>query len=296
MTGSILSFPERGPWGSSSWRGNCSGHVYRALFQSIKPASFCDPMSGSGTAIQVAEMMGIEAFGLDLHSGFNILRDSIVKKIDKEVDLVLSHCPYSGMVLYSGQQWGSEPHPDDLSRCHDDNDFCEKMQIAMINQREATKIGGYYGTIVGDWRRGGVYSSYQAEIISRLPKDELAGVLIKAQHNMQSNAKSYKAMKLPFITHEYILIFKRKKCTTMQFLQAIAIEQAQRLRGTWRSIVRHVMIQLGGQAKLEVVYQTIQENAPDKLQRNPHWKDKIRQVLNSSGDYFSEERGVWKLA
>jgi hypothetical protein len=29
--GSILSFPDRGPWGNSQYRGNCSGHVYKRI-------------------------------------------------------------------------------------------------------------------------------------------------------------------------------------------------------------------------------------------------------------------------
>ena len=68
---SILSFPERGPWGKSSWRGNCSGHVYKSLFEQLRPGTFVDPMVGSGTSVEVAREMGIQAFGLDLHSGFN---------------------------------------------------------------------------------------------------------------------------------------------------------------------------------------------------------------------------------
>jgi hypothetical protein len=43
----------------------------------------------------------------------------------------------------------------------------------MKNQRHATRPGGYYGVIIGDVRRGGVYSSYQAELITRMPKKEL---------------------------------------------------------------------------------------------------------------------------
>lgn len=89
--------------------------------------------------------MKIEAYGLDLHSGFNILRDSILERVGKPADCVISHPPYGQMVVYSGNVWGKEAHPDDLSRCTDDADFNEKLQIALLNQREATSGGGYYG-------------------------------------------------------------------------------------------------------------------------------------------------------
>jgi hypothetical protein len=69
---SILSFPDRGHWGNAGYRGNCSGYVYQQLFTVLRPRVFIDPMVGSGTSVEVAREMGTEAYGLDLHSGFNI--------------------------------------------------------------------------------------------------------------------------------------------------------------------------------------------------------------------------------
>jgi len=91
---SLLSFPQRGSWGDAKWRGNCSGFVYKDLFERLKPSLFVDPMVGSGTSVQVAQEMNIEAYGLDLHSGFNILRDPILSRLPRPADLVVSHPPY----------------------------------------------------------------------------------------------------------------------------------------------------------------------------------------------------------
>jgi hypothetical protein len=41
--------PERGPWGRANYLGNCSGHVYRRIFEALRPAVFTDPMVGGGT-------------------------------------------------------------------------------------------------------------------------------------------------------------------------------------------------------------------------------------------------------
>jgi len=119
---SILSYPDRGKWGKSSWRGNCSGYVYKEIFERLRPNVFVDPMVGSGTSVEVAREMGIEAYGLDLHSGFNAIRDSIAEAVGKPADLVVSHPPYGAMIVYSGSVWG-HAHKDDLSRCIDDEDF-----------------------------------------------------------------------------------------------------------------------------------------------------------------------------
>src|SRR5271170_7370499 len=135
--------------------------------------------------------MGIEAHGRDLHSGFNILKHRILEVVGEPSDLVLSHPPYHNIVVYSGNVWGRVPHPDDLSRCVSEDEFLDKLTVALKNQRHATRAGGYYGAIIGDVRRDGGYSSYQADLIVRMPKKELRAVLIKQQFNVASNGREY---------------------------------------------------------------------------------------------------------
>ncbi len=212
--GSVLSFPDRGPWGKAAYRGNCSGHVYRTLFERLRPQVFTDPTVGSGTSVEVARSMGIEAYGLDLHSGFNIIGQRILEAVGKPSDLVISHPPYHNIIVYSGQVWGQEPHPDDLSRCATEEEFMDKLILAMKNQRNATKPGGYYGTLIGDVRKNGQYSSYQADLIARCPKQELRAVLIKEQFNITSNQKTY-PLSLPRIMHEYLILWQKPHAVTV---------------------------------------------------------------------------------
>lgn len=293
---SVLSYPERGPWGRANWHGNASGYLYADLFRMLQPSVFVDPMVGSGTSVEVAAEMGIESFGLDLHSGFNILRDRILEAVGKEADLVFSHPPYFAQVEYSGNVWG-EAHPDDLSRCESDEDFHEKLQFALLNQREATKAGGFYGMLIGDWRRQGRYTSYQAEAIARMPADELAGVLIKQQHNTRSSRKQYGRMLLPFIQHEYVVLWKKREVALFVLFQDVTKAQQARVSGTWRSILRLVLKQLGGKARLDAIYDAVLRTAPERIQQNPeHWKAAIRRTLQLSTDFASQDRGVWGMA
>jgi hypothetical protein len=294
---SIMSYPERGKWGKASWRGNASGYVYKDLFEQLRPSVFVDPMVGSGTSVEVAREMGIEAYGLDLHSGFNAVRDSILAAVGKEACLCVSHPPYGDLLHYSGSVWGDAAHPDDLSRCADDAEFHERMQLCMLNQRDAVRPGGYYGTLIGDRRRNGVYASYQAEIITRMPSDELAGVLIKTQHNCVSDGRQYAAMALPRILHEYLLLFRKKSRPILLLLSTMAREQQARMSGTWKNIVRCVLLSLGGSAPLTAIYDKVADAAPDKLAANPHWRDKVRQVVNSNPNLFCPvRRGEWALS
>lgn len=291
---SILSYPSRGHWGNSNWRGNCSGYIYKELFERLKPQFFVDPMVGSGTSIEVAKEMGIEAVGLDLHSGFNCLRHSIIDHVKRQADLVISHPPYGEMIKYSGQVWGEQAHPDDLSHCLNDEDFHQKLQLVLLNQREATKPGSYYGTIIGDLRSKGRYVSYQAEAIARMPSDELAGVLIKQQHNTMSSNKVYGNLKLPFISHEYIVLWQKKNESIFYFLNIVAKQAQNRLTGTWLNVVKIALSSIASPSSLEKIYDVISQ-CP-KVQANPNWKAKIRQVLNQNPNlFFSDQRGIWAL-
>lgn len=291
---SILSFPERGRWGKSDWPGNCSGFVYRELFSWTKPKTFVDPMAGSMTSIEVATELGIEAYGLDLHSGFNILKNRIIDVVGKEADLVFSHPPYGGQILFSGNVWG-QAHPDDLSRCVSDDDFHDKLQLALLNQREATRSNGYYGILIGDWRRQGIYTSYQAEAIARMPKAELSAVVIKAQHNTSSSRRRYGHMDLPMILHEYLILWKKRPASLFHVLKDLACHQQQRLTGTWRSIIKMAMMQLGGKASLNEIYDVVFLASPDRVSNNVNWKAKVRQTLQLSQDFAPVERGIWMI-
>lgn len=171
------------------------------------------------------------------------------------------------------------------------------MQLALMNQRDATRSGWFYGTIIGDWRRGGIYTSYQAEMIARMPKDELAAVLIKEQHNAQSFRKDYRKMRLPFILHEYVLLWKKKDKPLLIILGDLARAQYARLTGTWKNIVCATLVRLGGEAALKSVYESIAQSAPDRIAANANWREKVRQTLNQNASLFKPvARGVWAVA
>jgi len=298
MIMSIWSYPNRGHWGQSSYRGNCSGFIYRDLYEALTPKVVIDPCIGSGTSMDVAREMGIESYGLDLHSGFNLLRDSILEATGKPGDLVVSHLPYHDMVVYSGSQYEGV-HKDDLSRCESVDDFLEKAHFALLNQRDATSPGGWYATLIGDQRRNGRYYSYQAEFIARMPADELKSVIVKAQHNTVSGRKQYGAIGggLPRIEHEYLLIWQRpEQISVLVTLKNLMNQARKRTESTWRGIVRQALVSLGGQAHLSDVYQHIEKSAPERLQNNQHWKAKIRQTLQKAPAFARVDTGVWQLS
>lgn len=142
MLRSVISFPDRGPYGKASYRGNTSGWAVKALLEHYRPSLFVDPAEGSGTSGDIARELGIEYVGLDLHSGFNLVRDSLLKRVKRPCDYVFYHPAYFSMVLYSGNVWGSEPHQDDLSRCKTPEEFLEKLQVTLCNIYDAVRRAG----------------------------------------------------------------------------------------------------------------------------------------------------------
>ena len=70
FSSSVLSFPDRGHWGQSKYRGNCSGHVIKGFWETYhkrKGGLACDPSIGGGTSVDVAREMGLRFIGTDLH-------------------------------------------------------------------------------------------------------------------------------------------------------------------------------------------------------------------------------------
>lgn len=294
MKSSVVSYPDRGKYGKSSYRGNCSGHIIKDMLNFLKPKLFVDPSMGSGTSKDVAaEFPGMEYYGFDLHSGFNLLKDRIIERIPREADYLFWHPPYGSMVLYSGNVWGDKPHPDDLSRCGTKEEFLEKLQMALYNIYEATRRGGMASVLIGDVRKNGDYWSIQSDIIKMSPF-KLDGIVVKQQHNCVSDRTVYSGRFIP-VTHEYLLNFKKDAvivsildCAVNTSKSLVALNNA-----TWRAVIEWSLRKLGGKASLDEIYAAIAENAQEKTRINPNWTAKVRQTLQK---YASNvERGVWEL-
>ena len=249
-------------------------------------------MEGSGTSVEIAKELGIEAYGLDLKDGFNILKETILGRIGKEVDVCVSHPPYHDMIVYSGKVWGDSPVEGDLSRCRDIEEFYEKMTMALVNQRQAVKGGGWYGTIVGDLRRQGQYYSIQAEIQARMDRTEYKATLIKEQHNVFSGGKEYAGLRMPRIMHEYILLWQKKEPGMMI---RVVEQNERRLKDTWNVIVKYALMTLRGEGELKDIYSVVERSAPEKVKGNPHWEEKVRQVVQKSNAIERTGKGKYRI-
>jgi hypothetical protein len=193
---SVVSYPERGPWGNNRYAGNCSGFLLIDLCATYRPQRVLDPMEGGGTSREVCADMNIAYAGFDLHSGTDSLHD----EIGTGYDLIFWHPPYHDMKIYSED-------PRDLSRAGSLVMFQALLRSGFRRFFELLAPGGRLAILIGDLRRRGRYEPLTADV-ARLDRDSLESIIVKIQHNVSSSQTSYTGSFVP-ILHETLTIFRR---------------------------------------------------------------------------------------
>ena len=287
---SIISYPERGNYGDSSYRGNCSGKVIKDLIQFFKPKTFFDPMVGGGSSIDVCKELGINHLGLDLnpaYGGFDVLEDDI----PISSDFIFFHPPYFNIIEYSNNMWGKEPHPNDLSQINDYEVFIKKLDEVQAKLITSLRQGGRLAVLVGDVKKNGRLYSLQKDM-TWFAKPEYT--LIKKQHNVKSDSKDYGGSFIP-ISHEYIIIMKKDKMFVIpcKVTKTFNKDIRNSKKVIWRDVVLAALENLEGKAKLKQIYKLIAGHK--KTENNNNWRAKIRQTLQSYNDFKRIKRGFYKL-
>ncbi|WP_066412828.1 DNA methylase N-4/N-6 [Sutcliffiella cohnii] len=308
LNSSIHSTPNRGPWGKSSWRGNCSGYIIKDLIEHFKPSKFVEVFGGSGTGYDVAQSLNLNnSVHLDLnpsfgqsfsheselvcgkYGGHNLLIHNI-----PGADFIFSHPPYHNIIKYSGEQWGEKGkgHPDDLSRCESYEDFIKKLNFINGKIFSSLNNGGRHATLLGDVRSNGKYYSIIKDMAYF---GELESHIIKVQHNLYKTENKEYSSKLIRIHHEHLLIFKKNQIWQIPITAVKKVFKDLRASKipTWRDLVQSAVEDLGGIATLNQLYSVLENS--EKAKNNPNWQAKIRQTLQIHREFRSIQRGVWGL-
>ncbi|MGV8081004.1 MAG: hypothetical protein AB2L22_13220 [Syntrophales bacterium] len=204
---SVVSYPDRGPWGDANYRGNCSGHLVKDLILRFKCQSVFDPSEGGGTVRDVVSGInhylkkGIQYDGRDLRQGWNLLTSELPPK---QYDLVWYHPPYWDIIRYSG-------HPHDISNARTLEDFEAMLNLCVERLIQVVKHGGILAVLIGDKRKFGQYYALFRTLLMNDKIGQLRAIIIKIQHNCRSDKKTYDQSN-PFlipIKHEYCLVYQR---------------------------------------------------------------------------------------
>ena len=205
---SVVSYPDRGPWGDSRYRGNCSGYLVKDLILRFNCQSVFDPAEGSGTVREVVS--GINKYrgrnihyeGTDLKDGWDILGSPLP---EMQFDMVWYHPPYWDIIRYS-------ENPQDLCNCETLEEFEDKLNKSAERLAQSVKPGGIMVILIGDKRKSGNYYPLFRSLLSNNQIGYLKAVIIKIQHNCRSDRRNYSSHN-PFlipIKHEYCLIFQKR--------------------------------------------------------------------------------------
>jgi hypothetical protein len=201
---SLYHFHLAGEYGDRGWPGNCGGNLIKDLLLYFKPGLVFDPMSGSGTARDVCEELGIPCTAWDIHQGFDAC-DPKDFPADESFAFIWVHPPYWRQKLYASD-------PRDLSRTPTLEHFLERYGRFLRNCRAALKPGGKLAVLMGDYcdrEAGFVPLTYHTK---RLAFD--AGLvqrctdIIRFSHGAGSGRKTYRSSFIPGL-HDVCCIFER---------------------------------------------------------------------------------------
>lgn len=305
---SFMAFPDRGDGGNNRWRGNCSPKVVEAITKyvldskryyrrDVSDFTLLDPMSGSGTSHDVAERLGIKSILYDLNphpaygkGDWNALKNDV----EDSADLIFFHPPYHDIVKYSGEMWGN-PHPDDLSRCENYNDFIEKLNFVIQKLYMALRRDGRLAILVGDIRSKGRFFSIQRDML-RL--GEFESFIVKGQLNCTSDKRTYRKPFIPVVT-EYLLVFHKADSFIMPFAKTICREISMKdydcAALTWNHLIRMTLEEMPeGKAKLSDLSDLLESHP--KAKKNKYFRERIRATIYEHPDqYVSYGNGVYGL-
>ena len=300
----LLSFPDRGPWGDKKYRGNCSGYIQAFLIWKYRVQKLAELFSGSGTGYDVAKDMGISYVGADLNPNpvrpgilnIDVMKDEVPEEF-LDADFLFMHPPYGKEIgiPYAGSMYKDptgELSSSDLGQMPWD-DFMAALNKCVMEYYSAMQSGSRMGILMGDVRRNGIVNSMLCDIVK--PGD-LEQIIIKAQHNCVSDGRTYSNRNFVPIVHEYIMVIKKiaPYLITYKFPMKREFDIRDSVNATWRDVIRAVLEKNGRDMSLSELYAEI--DGHNKCKSNPNWMAKIRQTLQQYNCFAHVSNGVWALA
>ncbi len=300
----ILSFPERGPWGNNKYRGNCSGFIQAFLIWKYKVQKMAELFSGSGTGYDVAKDMGIKYVGADLNPNpvrpgilcVNAITDEVPEEF-MDADMIFMHPPYGKEINipYSGSMYPDPTGELSLSDLGQMpwKQFMNELNEIVMKYFVAMEPGAYMSVLMGDVRRNGFHSML-ADIVK---PGELQQIIIKGQHNCVSDGRTYQSHNFVPIVHEYLMVLKKiaPYIVNFKYTREVEMDIRDKKCSTWKDVVAAALHKLGGNASLSAIYAEIAGH--EKCNTNENWQAKIRQVLQINTKLFHHVgNGVWAVA
>lgn len=299
----VLSFPDRGPWGDNRYRGNCSGWVQASLIWKYNVKKLAELFAGGGTGSDVAHDMGIQYIGADLNPNpkrnnilvCNAILDEVPDEF-RDADMIFMHPPYGEEIHipYAGSMYPDptgELSRSDLGQMQWDS-FMKTLNQVVMKYYAAMAPGSKMSILMGNVRRNGRYYSMMNDIVK---PGELVQTMVKLQHNCMSTGRAYANRNFYPTDHEDILVVKKPGGYIIVFQTPVRASRDIRdsKTATWKDVVASVLYEFGRNATLSEIYEAI--DGHEKCKSNTNWQAKVRQTLQQ-GNFRHVREGVWAAA
>lgn len=201
---SLYHFHRAGDYGDRKWPGNCGGNLIKDLLNYFRPGLVFDPMSGSGTARDVCEELGIPCMAFDIHQGFDAC-DANSFPAAEMFDFIWAHPPYWRQKLYADD-------PRDLSRAPTLDEFLRRYGAFLRNCARALKTGGKLAVLMGDYSDREVgfvpLTFHTKRLAFQAGLSQHCTDIIRFSHGASSGKKVYRSSFIPGL-HDVCSIFER---------------------------------------------------------------------------------------
>lgn len=199
---SLHTARQRGPYGSSKYRGNCGGYLIRDLLRYYQPKRVLDPMTGSGTCRDVCRELSIPCVSMDVRFGQDAADPHLYEAVGT-IDFSFMHPPYWRQILYSDD-------PRCLSQAPTLDAFFSRMRLVLRNCKSVMAPGGKIAVLIGGYSERGVYQPLPQLLVAEAAKVGLrmaATEIIRFQYGNTSSGKTYRSSFIPGL-HDQCLVFE----------------------------------------------------------------------------------------
>lgn len=293
---SIVTYPERGNYGDSRYRGNATGKLLLDLHKVYKFDEISDYMSGSFTTQDVGNELGIITNCYDLNGlrGEETKFDLVSDEIRERNKFIYWHPPYWDIIKFSGNMYGDKPLKNDLSHIKDYEEFIRAINYCLAKQFASLKVGGRMVILMADVKKN---HKLYSMLLDMNKLGTIEQIVIKEQVNCMSDNKKYFNENFIKIAHEYCLILRKDEPLILDYMitKRGQMDVRDSINITWKDLIAATLENIGGKASLNIIYSKIENHK--KVNNNQHWKEKIRQTLQLNKNIFVNiDKGIWALA
>ncbi len=197
-----------GPYGSRAYPGNCPGTLIKDLLRYFQPKRVLDPMTGSGTCLDVCRELGIECRSSDIHAGEDACDPKTFAGIGT-FEFVWLHPPYWRQKQYTDD-------PRDLAMCPTLDAFLARYKLLIENCASVLEPGGKLAILMGDYSDrevGFVPLTYHTKRLSfDAGLKQCCTDIIRFSHGASSSKKVYRSSFIPGL-HDVCTVFEKQQQT-----------------------------------------------------------------------------------